>query len=128
MRTLEEILSKGDVKVNLPIGLPNETGGAFLVQTPWGGGRKGDELRVIVGTGMGWEHVSVSTKRTHLCPTWREMEFVRERFFKDEDIVVQISPPRGLEVNVHPGCLHMWKMWDRMDGGPWITLPPLWMV
>lgn len=126
MRTLAEILSKGDVTINMALGAPNETGGAFRVKTPWGG-KKG-VLGVILGTGMGWIHVSVTTSRVNLCPTWREMEFVRERFFRDEDIVVQISPPRGLKVNDHPGCLHMWKMWDGVDGQPWITLPPMWMV
>lgn len=106
----------------IPGMMPNpETGAVFLLETPWG-----TELRVVASWGGGWDHVSVSTKRKHLCPTWREMEAVREVFFYDWEVVVQFSPPRDRRVNVHPGCLHMWR--KQGAGEDWVPTPPEWMV
>lgn len=105
----------------LPGMMPNpETGACFLLKTPWM-----TELRVIASWGGGWDHVSVTTRRTNLCPTWREMEAVREAFFYDSELVVQFSPPRTKVVNIHPGCLHLWR--KQGDDG-WTELPPEWMV
>ena len=65
------------------------------------------ELAVIASDGAGWEHVSVSlSKRT---PNWREMCFIKEMFWDDEDCVVQYHPPRSDYVNNHDNCLHLWR-------------------
>lgn len=54
-----------------------------------------------------WEHVSVSLK--HRTPSWKEMEWVREQFWLDEELVLQFSVPRSRHISYHDHCLHMWK-------------------
>jgi len=69
-------------------------------------------LIIIASTGLvrdegyGWEHVSVSKRRT---PTWAEMCFVKDLFWEPEECVVQYHPSRSVHVNLHPHCLHMWR-------------------
>lgn len=58
-------------------------------------------------TGPPWEHVSVSTPvRT---PTWAEMCQVKATFWDDEDVVMQLHPPKSEWVNCHEYCLHLWR-------------------
>jgi hypothetical protein len=90
--------------------------GAFVVFGPCG-----EELRIIASEGgrsvaKGWEHVSVSTRRR--TPNWREMSFVKDLFWDDEECVVQFHPPRSEYVNNHPHVLHLWR---HVDGH---ALPP----
>jgi hypothetical protein len=60
--------------------------------------------------GKGWEHVSVSC--VDRCPTWAEMDKVKKLFWSDDETVVQFHPRENVKVNVHPYCLHLWKMAD----------------
>lgn len=90
--------------------------GAFLV--PFVGTHR---LRVIVSDGMGWDHVSVSLD--HRCPTWEEMAFIKRFFFRDEEAVMQLHPPKQEHVNNHPYCLHLWRPQHTK-----IPLPPAAMV
>ena len=78
---------------------------------------RGVTLTVCVSDGEGWDHVSVSTQRR--CPTWDEMCFVKELFWRDEETVVQFHPPKRNYVNIHPFCLHLWRQQGRD-----IPLPP----
>jgi len=55
----------------------------------------------------GWEHVSVSTIRR--TPNWREMSFVKDLFWDEDEGVVQFHPPRSEYANNHPNCLHLWR-------------------
>lgn len=64
-----------------------------------------------------WEHVSVSLE--HRCPTWDEMQFVKEIFWKDEEVVIQIHPAKEDYINFHPYTLHLWR--PQIDP---IPLPP----
>lgn len=64
-------------------------------------------LRVIISDGGGWEHVSVSLHNR--CPTWDEMCFVKDLFWGEDDLVVQMHPPKDDYVNYHPYCLHLWR-------------------
>lgn len=71
---------------------------------------EGQALRVMVSSGadeVPWEHVSVSTKTR--CPTWKEMCWIKELFFEDEEVVIQYHPRKSDYVNQHPFCLHMWR-------------------
>jgi len=77
--------------------------------------RHGVVLQVIASDGLGWEHVSVTVltpTRPKRCPTWEEMERVRELFWRDDETVMQLSVPRAEHVNTHPYCLHLWKPLD----------------
>jgi hypothetical protein len=55
-----------------------------------------------------WEHVSVHVDGR--CPTWEEMEEVRDWFWVENETVVQFSVPRKDHINVHPHTLHMWRV------------------
>ncbi len=76
--------------------------GAFRLRTP-----AGQTLRVVASDGAGWEHVSVSLQdRT---PTWKEMCWVKDLFWKPGETVVQYHPAERDYVNFHPHCLHLWR-------------------
>lgn len=75
--------------------------GAFLV--PF----ESYNFMVIASDGLGWEHVSVSLPTK--TPSWKQMCFIKELFWDDEDAVVQYHPPRSSYVNNHEHCLHLWS-------------------
>ncbi len=99
--------------------------GAFFVTCP----ETGRQLRLISSRGEDWgesglpgcpwEHVSVSLRSPDKTPCWAEMEWVRSLFWRDDELVVQFSPPRAEKVNLHNGCLHLWRPTDGH-----IRLPP----
>jgi hypothetical protein len=70
-------------------------------------------LVVQASDGGGWEHVSVSLQ--HRCPTWEEMCFIKDLFWDDSDLVVQMHVPAENYVNYHPYCLHLWRKLDTND-------------
>jgi hypothetical protein len=65
------------------------------------------KLRIIFSDGMGWDHVSVSLATR--CPTWEEMCWVKDVFFDDHEVVMQLHPAKSNYVNQHPFCLHLWR-------------------
>lgn len=69
-----------------------------------------DGLCVIASSGMGWDHVSVSLPDR--IPSWEQMKLVRDLFFFESETVLQIHPPKTLEVNYCPYCLHLWRKQD----------------
>lgn len=86
-------------------GVGNEKNGAFMLPPEITGSDL--PIAVIASNGGGWDHVSVSTsKRT---PTWEEMQRVKELFFEDDEVVIQIHPAKNDYVNFHPYCLHLWR-------------------
>lgn len=83
--------------------------GFFIIPGPLG-----TTLRAMASDGSewpleppAWEHVSISTERR--CPTWAEMEFVRDIFWAVDETVMQLSVPRAEHINCHPYCLHLWR-------------------
>ncbi len=78
-------------------------------------------LSVIASDADGWDHVSVSLPDR--CPTWEEMCHVKELFFRSDEWVVQLHPPKDCNVNNHPFCLHLWRCQTATP-----PLPPSWMV
>lgn len=72
---------------------------------------KGEEYLVVVSNGKGWEHVSVSHK--HKIPSWSVMCAVKDMFFEEEEIVMQLHPKKSEYINMHPNCLHLWKPVDK---------------
>jgi hypothetical protein len=79
------------------LGITNCNNGAFQV----------DHLRVIVSSGGGWDHVSVSLPDR--CPYWDEMCRIKRLFFKPEEVVMQLHPAESKYKNVHKFCLHLWR-------------------
>lgn len=61
----------------------------------------------LVEPGFDFEHVSVSCEVR--CPTWDEMEFIKQIFWRDDETVMQLHVPKSDHVNYHQCCLHLWK-------------------
>lgn len=61
----------------------------------------------LASDGLGWEHVSVSLPDR--CPTWEEMEYIKGKFWAEDDCVIQFHPPKKDYINCHPYCLHLWR-------------------
>lgn len=68
---------------------------------------KGEEYTIIASNGNGWEHVSISHK--HKIPSWKTMCLLKEMFFHDDEVVMQLHPKKSEYINNHPNCLHLWK-------------------
>lgn len=69
-----------------------------------------NELISVVASddqGEGWEHVSVSLPNR--TPTWAEMCYVKELFWRDDEAVMQLHPSKDDYVNNHRFCLHLWR-------------------
>jgi len=62
---------------------------------------------IVVSSGEGWEHVSVSIRGR--CPTWDEMEWVKRKLWEDADTVMQLHVPVSEHRSFHPYCLHLWR-------------------
>ena len=93
------------------------TYGAFVLKHP----RTMREFVVIVGDGLGWDHVSVSRKTD--IPTWDEMCWVKSWFFEDDETVMQLHPAKNDHINIHSKCLHLWRPHEGE-----IPMPPKEMV
>ena len=86
--------------------------------------QKLDQVKIICSDGKGWEHVSVSLPdHPYTCPRWEIMCAVKDLFWLPEETVIQFHPPKSQYVNVHPGCLHLWK-----PIGVTLPSPPTWMI
>lgn len=95
---------------------PGEPRGFF--QFKW----SGNIVRCMVGSGLGWEHISVSTYKKAI-PSWEIMCRVKDLFWLPEETVVQYHPAKADYVNDNPYVLHLWR-WT--DGE--FPKPPKWMV
>lgn len=75
------------------------------------------KLAVIASDECDWDHVSVSLQDR--CPTWEEMCEIKDIFFGEKVIAIQIHPSDTDYINIHPYCLHIWRP-QNID----IPLPP----
>ena len=66
-----------------------------------------DMLNFIFSWGCGFEHLSVSTPVK--CPTWEQMCFMKDIFWSEEEVCMQLHPKKSEYVNNMPYCLHIWK-------------------
>lgn len=90
--------------------------GAFLIESPEPGWR----LALICSDGADvqprWEHVSIhayrGSNRQQRTPTWKEMAYVKDLCWDDEDVVMQLHPKKSEYVNNHPHVLHLWRPLD----------------
>lgn len=99
----------------------DDQNGAFMVKAP----TTRRMLYIIISNGDGWDHVSVSPAELsdQKTPTWEEMLFVKDLFFEPEETVIQYHPPQSKYINLHVGCLHLWRPQDAS-----IPLPPMFLV
>lgn len=96
----------------------DEHNGCFLIPID------NKDFFVIASDGLEWEHVSVSIKNVDRCPKWNEMcKIIKEMFFEDEEVVMQLHPKKTEYVNIHNYTLHLWRPIIRE-----IPTPPIYMV
>ena len=68
------------------------------------------KMNFILSWGCGWEHCSVSiTDRYKRCPSWEQMCTIKECFWNDDEVCMQLHPAKKDYVNNHNYCLHIWK-------------------
>lgn len=58
----------------------------------------------------GYEHVSIAPSRIYKVPTWKDMCYVKELFWEDDEEVYQIHPKKAEYVNIQENCLHLWRV------------------
>lgn len=78
-------------------------------------------LHFCFSWGCGFEHLSVSTPIK--TPTWEQMQKMKEIFWNDDEVCMQLHPKKEDYVNNMPYCLHIWKPIDKE-----IPTPPSIMV
>lgn len=78
-------------------------------------------LHFIFSIGCNWEHLSVSTPVR--CPTWDEMCKMKDIFWAENEVCMQLHPKKEDYVDNMKYCLHIWKPLDRE-----IPTPPSIMV
>ena len=84
---------------------------------------RGWQGTVQVSWGAGWDHVSVSPQKSKYTPSWDDMCAIKEVFFKDDEAVIQIHPPKDEYICNVSNCLHLWRANDKE-----MVLPPAFMV
>ena len=115
---MRDLLTLSRFAVRMADAPPNcSLGGCFEIPSP----ATGAVLRIIATAAMGWDHVSVSTKKR--CPNWPEMARVKDLFFHEHECAMQLHVPVDDHVDVHPYCLHLWRPHDLV-----IPRPPNLMV
>lgn len=83
--------------------LGDEFNGAFKIEI-------NDKIfNIIASNGIGWEHVSVSIDNVERCPKWNEMCKIKDMFFKDDEVVMQLHPAKTEYINFHEYTLHLWR-------------------
>ena len=81
------------------------------------------DMSFVASWGGGWEHISVSPLKHKITPSWDVMCKVKDIFFREDEAVIQIHPPKSEYVNNRPNCLHLWRPIDQE-----LVLPPSFMV
>lgn len=79
------------------------------------------EFKIVFSIGDDWDHVSVMVENR--CPTWEEMNRVKDIFFYENEKVMQLHPIKKDYINLHPYVLHMWRP-QKLE----IPTPPKYMV
>lgn len=97
---------------------PHGNNGAFCLRGPLD-----RHLLIISSDQFGWDHVSVSVDGSTDTPTWEEMAWVKDLFFEPHETVIQYHPAAERYINIHQGCLHLWRPQNEQ-----LPVPPLAMV
>lgn len=113
MKKIEEIKNNGYVKI-IKEG-KDGFGGTFYDK------KSRCNLNFIMSWGAGFEHCSVSMPTR--CPSWEQMCAIKDVFWNDDEVCMQLHPAKKDYVNNHPYCLHIWKPINEK-----IPLPPTILV
>lgn len=113
MKKIEEIKNNGYVKI-IKDG-KDGFGGTFYDK------KSRCNLNFIMSWGAGFEHCSVSMPTR--CPSWEQMCAIKDAFWNDDEVCMQLHPAKKDYVNNHPYCLHIWKPINEK-----IPLPPTILV
>ena len=115
MKTVDEILSDKRIYPDKVIKSEDGIKGYICIERV--------DMSFVASWGGGWDHVSVSPLNRKTIPTWEMMCKVKDIFFKPEEAVIQIHPPKDEYVNNMSNCLHLWRANDKE-----MILPPSFMV
>lgn len=86
----------------------NGFGGTYnIVEYKNGKPKIKQQLNFMISWACGFEHLSVSTPVR--CPTWNEMQMMKEIFFKDDEVCMQLHPAKENYINNMEYCLHIWR-------------------
>ena len=55
--------------------------------------------------------------------SWEVMNEVKDMFFLENEVVMQLHPIKDKYINNHKKCLHLWRLINEK-----IPTPPIWMV
>lgn len=113
MKKIEDIKNNGYVKI-IKEG-KDGLGGTFYDK------KSRCNLNFIMSWGAGFEHCSVSMPTR--CPSWEQMCAIKDAFWNDDEVCMQLHPAKKDYVNNHPYCLHIWKPINEK-----IPLPPTILV
>ena len=78
---------------------------------------------IVISDEEDWEHVSVTVNGGKRTPTWEQMCWIKDKFWKPDELVIQFHPRESEYVSFHPHCLHLWK-----PIGVELPTPPPYMV
>lgn len=99
MRKIEEIKSNGYLKIKREGS--DGFGGTFYDK------KSRCNLNFIFSWGAGFEHLSVSLPNR--TPSWEQMCVMKDLFWEDEEICMQLHPAKSQYVNNMNYCLHIWR-------------------
>ena len=99
MRNLEEIKSNGYLKIKKEG--QDGFGGTFYDK------KSRCFLNFIMSWGVGFEHCSVSLPNR--CPSWEQMCVMKELFWEDDEVCMQLHPAKKDYINNMKYCLHIWR-------------------
>lgn len=60
---------------------------------------------------LNWEHLSVSYQDE--TPSWDFMQEMKEMFWNDDEVCIQLHPKAEDYINNHEHCLHIWRPLDK---------------
>ena len=123
MKTFEEIKASKKVIVSVE----NEDGFSGYIEI------RGWRGTIIASWGCGWDHVSVAPAKSNYTPTWDDMCAIKDLFFKDDEAVIQIHPPKSEYINLRKIAyifgVEMMLIWSYRRVG-WLALKTvrLWLM
>lgn len=56
-----------------------------------------------------WEHVMLDLSLQQRCPSYKEMCQVKDMFWDENEITLQVHPPQSEYVNIVEYALHLWR-------------------